>query len=347
MWNVAHSYTTIKNFENQELPLERASGELLLYSKNTEMAVHMATATGDLRWQETYEYYQYELKQTLEEIPHMVTSEEVRQKTEKIDHNLEELSKIENQAFNLVSQGEKNKAWDLLSGWGYTSHHLRLNETTEELTVILDDHVNSRIAFVESITYRLILVVVVSLIALIVSWYISMKVWRFNSQKRKEKEEEITYLSYHDSLTGIYNRRYFEEEFQRLNVERLLPLTVVLGDVNDLKYVNDNYGHKKGDELLIEISRILKMSVRKEDIVARWGGDEFAIILPSTGYETAKQIVHRIEKNCEKSHYTPGPPSISMGFAVKTDTEESLDNIFVMAENRMYQKKKENSSRSC
>jgi len=75
---------------------------------------------------------------------------------------------------------------------------------------------------------------------------------------RKKAEEKVEYLSFHDLLTGLYNRSYFEEELKRLDTERQLPLTIVMGDVNGLKIINDAYGHEKGDMLLKKISNILK-----------------------------------------------------------------------------------------
>ncbi|MDP3011638.1 MAG: diguanylate cyclase, partial [Candidatus Hydromicrobium sp.] len=90
---------------------------------------------------------------------------------------------------------------------------------------------------------------------------------------RKESEKEIKYLSFHDKLTDLYNRAYFEEELKRLNTKRQLPLSIVIGDVNGLKLVNDAFGHMEGDKLLKKIARILKSCCREEDIIARWGGD--------------------------------------------------------------------------
>ena len=339
VWTVSHSYVTIMNFNNRKLPLERASGELLLYTKNMEMSVHMAAATGDLRWKETYGEYHYKLHEILETIPILLDSEEVTQETKNIKHNLDNLHDIESQAFNLISRGERSEASDLLSGWSYTKQHLNFNDSTENLANILDEHVSNRIALIERISRALTAIVALSLIVLFLSWFYSIKAWRMNYQKRKDKEEEITYMSYHDSLTDLYNRRYFEEEFNRLNVARQLPITIILGDVDNLKLINDNFGHKKGDELLIELSRILKASVREEDLVSRWGGDEFGIILPNTDHQTAEQVIKRIEKGCQASDLKPFPPSISLGFAVKTEVEQSLDEIFAAAENKMYQNK--------
>lgn len=100
--------------------------------------------------------------------------------------------------------------------------------------------------------------------------------------KSKQKEEEILYLNYHDVLTGLYNRAFFDEELKRLDTERQLPLSVIIGDINGLKLINDALGHAEGDKLLVAMSKILKNCCRAEDIIARTGGDEFGILLPKT-----------------------------------------------------------------
>ncbi len=89
----------------------------------------------------------------------------------------------------------------------------------------------------------------------------------------KEKEDKLRYLSYHDGLTDLYNRTYLQEEMQRLDTERQLPISLIMCDVNGMKLVNDTFGHEKGDELLIKVAEILQESTREEDIVTRWAGD--------------------------------------------------------------------------
>lgn len=157
--------------------------------------------------------------------------------------------------------------------------------------------------------------------------------------ERKKAEEKIKYLSFHDTLTGLYNRAYFEEEIRRLDTERQLPLTIVMGDVNGLKVVNDAYGHLKGDIFLKNIADILKESFRKEDIISRWGGDEFIAILPKTTTKDALRIVKRIKKLCRERCTKDIPLSISMGVSTKKKPSEDVEYILKEAEDKMYKNK--------
>ena len=158
--------------------------------------------------------------------------------------------------------------------------------------------------------------------------------------ERKKKEKQIQYLSFHDEMTGLYNRRYFENELNRLNSSRKYPITIVIGDLDELKMVNDTYGHKKGDEYIINAADILKSTARAEDVVSRIGGDEFAVILPTTNQKEAESFCLRIQKNIEKFNQDKDlikPLSISLGFEVmKEDGHQSLSKVFNKADQKMY-----------
>ena len=155
----------------------------------------------------------------------------------------------------------------------------------------------------------------------------------------KKQQKEIEYLSYKDKLTDLYNRRFFEEEMERLDTKRQLPLSITMADVNGLKIINDSYGHKAGDELLVKTADLLKEVVRDEDIVARLGGDEFAILLPKTKNDFAEEIVKRIKEKIRKRSDKKITLSISLGFATKENSEEDINNILQAADDNMYQNK--------
>jgi diguanylate cyclase (GGDEF)-like protein len=170
------------------------------------------------------------------------------------------------------------------------------------------------------------------------------------TQKKIEKNNneltkllnEVQYLSFHDEMTGLYNRRYFENELERLSNSRELPITIFVADIDKLKDVNDNYGHKKGDEYIKEAAKILKRSTRDGDVVARIGGDEYAMILSNSGFETAKSLFERIKNNIKeynnKNKFVE-QLNISTGFAIKTKKVENIDNIFRQADEMMYNNK--------
>src|SRR5665647_729998 len=160
----------------------------------------------------------------------------------------------------------------------------------------------------------------------------------------KKKEEEILYLSYHDQLTGFYNRRFYEEELKRLDTERNLPMSIAMGDVNGLKLVNDSFGLAMGDALLKKAAEVIKRGCRADDIIARLGGDEFIIILPKTDAFKTEQIIKRIKDISLKEKVGNNDISISFGYATKSNEEENIQEIFKYAEDLMYQHKRSESS---
>ncbi len=161
--------------------------------------------------------------------------------------------------------------------------------------------------------------------------------WTITEQK--QKEEKIVYMSFHDILTGLYNRAFLEEEMQRFDTERQLPIGIIMADLNGLKLVNDAYGHLVGDEMLKAVGRILESSCRKEDIIARWGGDEFIILLPQTSERVVDAICRRIKKRCEGGHIKDVPISLALGFAIKENINRNLNDVIKEAENYMYKQK--------
>ncbi|WP_018247631.1 sensor domain-containing diguanylate cyclase/phosphohydrolase [Orenia marismortui] len=160
--------------------------------------------------------------------------------------------------------------------------------------------------------------------------------------QKKQVQEEINYLTFHDTTTGLYNRNYYEETIKKLDVESNYPLSLIMGDINGLKMTNDIFGHQMGDKLLIEVADILNKSTRSSDIVVRWGGDEFCIILPQTDDKGADHVVRRIKDLCQKSNLKPIPPSISLGISTKYEFEKgikSIEDIFKVAGKKMYENK--------
>jgi diguanylate cyclase (GGDEF)-like protein/PAS domain S-box-containing protein len=156
---------------------------------------------------------------------------------------------------------------------------------------------------------------------------------------RKKYELELQYLSYHDQLTGVYNRGYYEIEFQRLNSRRNLPLSIIMGDINDLKLINDTFGHLEGDQHIKDFANILKQACREDDIIARTGGDEFVVLLPKTSSEDVHRIVERIQQFLKEKPPSKLKLSASIGFVTSDTMDDNLEEMFKEAEDKMYKQK--------
>ncbi len=163
--------------------------------------------------------------------------------------------------------------------------------------------------------------------------------------ERKKKQDEIEYLSLHDKLTGLYNRRFFDEECKRVDTKRNYPLSIVMADINGLKLLNDAYGHSTGDELLVAFADIMKEHIRADDIVARIGGDEFVLLLPSTTTREALQIVNRMKEKMSKKTICHIPISAAFGCETKKEEKISFLNVYQQAEASMYKSKLKESDR--
>ena len=162
--------------------------------------------------------------------------------------------------------------------------------------------------------------------------------------ERRKIEKKLRYMSYHDALTGLYNRTFFKREMGRFERSGKKPVAIILCDVDGLKLINDTLGHEQGDLLLDAVAGVIKASVRASDIVARIGGDEFAILLPDTDYKRVGTICNRIRSAVDV--YNAGhlelPLSMSLGFAVSDESvagTSTLNELFREADDNMYREK--------
>jgi len=176
---------------------------------------------------------------------------------------------------------------------------------------------------------------------LMIMYYVDISHLKQRSISYRDDEGKILYLKdrdilYRDKLTGLYNKNFFEEELSRLDTKRQLPISLIMGDINGLKLINDAFGHSMGDSTLKRVAEIMANSFRDEDIISRVGGDEFIILLPKTTEEVAQEIVGRVQRMCEANPLDYIKISISFGVAAKTSIDEDMSSVLKKAEDRMY-----------
>jgi len=155
----------------------------------------------------------------------------------------------------------------------------------------------------------------------------------------KEKEEDLKYLAYFDYLTKIHNRRYFEEQVIKMDKEEFYPQSIIMADINGLKLINDAFGHESGDELLILAAQVLKKYIGKNDILARIGGDEFAIVLNNKDEIETEKAIEKINKEASKIKIQSISLSISFGYKIRRSGKEEFSDVFRSAEDSMYREK--------
>lgn len=162
---------------------------------------------------------------------------------------------------------------------------------------------------------------------------------------RKQAEEKLRYLGTHDALTGLYNRSFFEEEMMRLEGGRTFPISIVMADVDHLKKTNDQQGHASGDELLKRAAQTLTAAFRTEDVIARIGGDEFAVLLPSTDAAAAEVSLQRVQQTIAEDNaiHPEVPLQLSLGFST-AEPFTSLSDTFKQADANMYRDKRRHNA---
>lgn len=168
-----------------------------------------------------------------------------------------------------------------------------------------------------------------------------------NITTRKTAENKYHYYSTHDGLTQVYNRSFFEEELRRLEMSRQYPISIIMLDIDGLKEINDQHGHAAGDEVLYRAAQLLKNVFRSEDIIARIGGDEFAVLLPESDDKVIQKALKRITRflKSAETHNLEFPLQISFGFSTCL-TPCSLSEAMKEADKRMYKQKRAKKGRA-
>jgi len=154
----------------------------------------------------------------------------------------------------------------------------------------------------------------------------------------KNHYEDMEYMNYHDALTDLYNRRFFDEEYIEMDVPENYPLSIIVADINGLKMTNDTIGHAAGDRLIMKTARVLKTVCQDGDLLARIGGDDFILMMPLTTQSQAEIIMNRLHELFAEANEDMHI-SVSMGLAVKLKNDMSKEDFIKEAEDNMYTSK--------
>lgn len=156
--------------------------------------------------------------------------------------------------------------------------------------------------------------------------------------KKVEFEKRLEYLTFHDALTGLYNRNYFEEEFNKLNDSVDVPIALILCDLDNLKIVNDSLGHDNGDQMIIHVGKLLASLIDRNSFAARIGGDEFVIILKNKTFFDLKQLIITLMNEIEEYNKCLIDYAINMsiGSAYNEHSLNNMQRLFKMADTQMY-----------
>lgn len=207
---------------------------------------------------------------------------------------------------------------------------------------------------------RSLIIVVMVMAALIIQYYMRRQFHTEQALRRhqlhlekmvEERTRELQQLANFDSLTGIYNRRKFDHMFAReLDRARRYRqcLSILVCDIDLFKDINDRYGHGEGDRVLMRIANVLRRNVRAIDIYARWGGEEFILLLPHTGIDDAEQVARKLRQLLSGVGYGNSGECITASFGVsQLQPEDDKDSLIGRADRALYSAKRSGRDQVC
>jgi len=191
-----------------------------------------------------------------------------------------------------------------------------------------------------------VLFLIIVIIAILV-WNSSLQsAVKEKTQALEESTKELMFKTYHDELTGLYNRVYMAELLRQLEQENSLPFSIIVADLNGLKITNDTFGHEIGDQMLIRVSEIIKGNIQPNHAACRIGGDEIVVLMPLTAERECIDIVENIKNATLTAKEDPIKPLVALGCATTDDGRDSFTRLFKLAEDKMYVNKVNNSKRN-
>ncbi len=192
------------------------------------------------------------------------------------------------------------------------------------------------------------ILLLIIIIIVILAWNTSLQLAVKEKTKTiEESKKELMFKTYHDELTGLYNRLYMVEYLKSLEIENSLPFSLIVADLNGLKITNDTFGHKTGDQMLIKVSEIIKENIKTNHVACRIGGDEIVVLMPFTSEQESIDIANNIKSATLATKENPIKPLIALGCATTNDFEHNnYGKLFKLADDRMYADKIANSERN-
>ena len=197
------------------------------------------------------------------------------------------------------------------------------------------------IALLGFVLLLIIIIIVISVWNSSLQLAVKEKTWAL-----EESTKELMFKTYHDELTGLYNRVYMAELLRQLEQEISLPFSIIVADLNGLKITNDTFGHETGDQMLIRVSEIIKENIKSNHAACRIGGDEIVVLMPSTAERECIDIVENIKNATLTAKEDPIKPLVALGCATMDDDNNSFSRLFKLAEDKMYANKMTNSERN-
>jgi len=295
--SLLHTQRTLARFETTQIELEHIAGELLFHIQGLQTSAMLAASTGDLNWQQRHQTHQRAARRSLARLDELASEAAVVETLGTLRERLEQAEGLYRDIFQALTQGRTEEAEAILDGWPHVRNRKALRSGAQELSHLLRDDVRSRLAVQQRLTRSTVQAVAAISVVMLFCWYMALRSWSLSLRKRREQEAEVLYLSYHDELTGLQNRRGFmeaAEEAVARSVRYGRPLSALFIDVDYFKQVNDAGGHAAGDRVLVRLAGLLSGEVRDCDVLGRLGGEEFGVLLPETTPQGGLQLAERI-----------------------------------------------------